>query len=103
MRQNELECPRCGFETGLASLTIALRGGADACPLCDRVLLPVVIEGTFDTSLRRMGQENPTLFDYLIERKDRRAARRRTVRWVDVLVHLVLLALLAYLLFRRLL
>ena len=51
--------------------------------------------------LRQMEQENRTLFDYLIERMDRRAAKHRIVRWVGILVALLLLALIAYLLFRH--
>ena len=47
MRQSELACPRCGFETGFAPLTIVARRGADACPVCDRVLPTVVTEDTF--------------------------------------------------------
>jgi hypothetical protein len=44
-----------------------------------------------------MGQENSELFDHLIERIDRKAARRRTLRRIGVLAAVVLLALIVYL------
>jgi hypothetical protein len=67
------------------------------------VLFTVATENTLDKSLRAMKQENLTLFDYLIEKVERKAARRRTVRWIGVSVVLVFTALLAYLAFRYLL
>jgi phosphate/sulfate permease len=95
VRQHQLACPRCGFETGFAPLTITARGGADACPMCDRLLpAAVIIE-----SLRRLEHENPTLLDYLIEKIDRRVARQKIIRWVALLTASVLIALIVYLLF----
>ena len=47
-----------------------------------------------------MEHENPTLFDYLIEKMNRRAARQRTVRRVGVLAASALIALIAYMLLR---
>lgn len=96
MRPNASACPRCGFETGFAPLTITARGGADACPMCDRVLPTIVMNGTLNESLRRIEHENPTLLDYLIEKMSRRAARQRTVRRAALLTALVLTALIAY-------
>ena len=37
------------------------------------------------------------LFDHLMEKMDRRVARRRTLRWVALLVGVVFVALLVYL------
>ena len=96
MRQNVFACPRCGFETGFAPLTIRARGGADACPMCNQVLPTIVMNSTLNETLRRMEHENPTLLDYLIEKMSRRAARQRTVRRAALLTALVLTALIAY-------
>jgi hypothetical protein len=103
VRQNRLACPRCGFETGFAPLIITARGGADACPMCDRLLPAVTAYGLSDNGLRRMEHENPTLLDYLIEKLNQRAAHQRTVHWVALLTGSMSLALVAYLLFRPLL
>ncbi len=91
------KCPHCGFDTGLAPLTINDRKGGATCPRCDRVLPEGATEDTVAQGLRWMEQESPTFFDHLMEKMDRRAARRRTVRRVGILVTVVLLALLVYL------
>jgi len=92
-------CPRCGFETGFAPLTVTARGGADACPMCDRVLPAVVMIGTLDKRRRRMGRRNPTPLDYLIENMNRRVAQKKTARWGAALTASVLLVVISYLLF----
>ena len=91
------KCPHCGFETGLAPLTFKDSKGGATCSRCDRVLPTGGTEGPVDKSLRWMEQEHPALFDHLMEKMDRRAARRRAVRRIGVLVAVVLLALLVYL------
>ena len=91
------KCPHCGFDTGLAPLAIKDREGGATCPRCDRVLPAGATEDTVAEGLRWMEQENPALFDHLMEKMDRRAARRRTLRRVGVLIAVVLLALLVYL------
>jgi hypothetical protein len=96
VRQNVFACPRCGFETGFAPLTITARGGADACPMCDRALPAAATADILNNSLRRMEHENPTLLDYLIERMNRKEARQRTVRWAALFTASVLTALIAY-------
>jgi hypothetical protein len=103
MRYDEVGCPHCGFEAGLAPLTTAARRKATACPLCDRAPFADVTKNTLNKSLGRMEQENPQLFDYLIEKMERKAARRRISRWVGVVVIGALLVLIAYLLVRYLL
>ena len=90
-------CPHCGFETALAPLTFKDRMGVSACPICDRVLPMGAAEHRVAKSLRWMGQENSELFDHLIDRMDRKAARRRTLRRIGVLAAVVLLALIVYL------
>jgi hypothetical protein len=92
------KCPHCGFETGLAPLTFKdPTEGVATCPRCDRALPAGTTGDSVDKSLRWMEQEHPVLFDYLMEKKDRRAARGRTVRRVSVLVAVGLLALFVYL------
>ena len=91
------KCPHCGFETGLAPLTFKDREGVATCPRCDRVLPTGATEAPDAKSLRWIEQENPVLFDYLMERMDHRVARRRTLRWVALLVGVVFVALLVYL------
>ena len=91
------KCPHCGFDTGLTPLTIKDRERVATCPRCDRVLPAGATEAPDAKSLQWMEQENPALLDHLMEKMDRRAARRRTVRRVGMLVAVVLLALLVYL------
>ncbi len=91
------KCPHCGFDTGLAPLTIEDREGGATCPRCDRVLPAGATEDPIAESLRWIEQEHPALFDHLMEKMDQRAARRRTVRRVGIVVAAVLLALLVYL------
>ena len=91
------KCPHCGFDTGLTPLTIKDRERVATCPRCDRVLPAGATEAPDAKSLQWMEQENPALLDHLMEKMDRRAARRRTLRWVGMLVAVVLLALLVYL------
>ena len=96
------KCPHCGFEPGFTPLTIKAREGATACPRCGQALSGPEMGRTFGETLRRMAQENPPLFDHLIEKMDRRAARQRVFLWVGALVALVTMALLVYLLFHYL-
>jgi len=91
------KCPHCGFDTGLAPLTIKDPKGGATCPRCARELPTGATEGQIDKGLRWIEQESPTFFDHLMEKMDRRAARRRTVRRVGIVVAAVLLALLVYL------
>ena len=96
------KCPHCGFKTELAPLTFKVRERPATCPICGKGLPAVTIEESLDKSLRWVERENPTLFDHLMERMDRKAARLRTIRRIGVLAALVLLGLLAFLLFRGL-
>jgi hypothetical protein len=99
VRQHQLACPRCGFETGFAPLVITARSGADACPMCDRVLPMVVMETASDRRLKRMEHRNHTLLNYLVEKMNRRAARQKTIRWAALSIASVSIALIGYLLF----
>ncbi len=80
-------CPHCGFETDLAPLALKQH---TLCPLCGKAPPRVVTEETLDKSLRWMEQEHPALFDHLIERMDRRAAKRRTVRRVAIVTSVLM-------------
>ncbi len=91
------KCPHCGFETGLAPLTFKDREGVTTCPRCDRVLPTGATEDPGAEGLRWIEEESPRLFDHLMEKMDRRVARRRTLRWVALLVGVVFVALLVYL------
>ena len=91
------KCPHCGFETGLTPLTLKDREGGATCPRCDRVLPSGATEDPDAQSLRWIEQENPVFFDYLMEKMERRAARRRTVRGVGIVLAVVLLGLVVYL------
>ena len=91
------KCLHCGFDTGLTPLTIKDRKGAATCPRCARVLPTGAAEETVAQGLLWMEQESPAFFDHLMEKMDRRAARRRAVRRVGIVAAVVLLALLAYL------
>lgn len=95
-----LKCPHCGFESDLAPF--AFKQSGPVCPLCGKVPPRVVSEDTLDKGLQWIEQENPALFDHLIENMDRKAARLKTIRRIGVLAALVLLGLLAFLLFRSL-
>ena len=97
------KCPHCGFEAELAPLTFKNCGGQATCPICARALPQVAIEDSLDKSLEWIEREDPALFDHLIEKIERRAARRRILRWIGVLTASASLALLAYLLVRHLL
>jgi hypothetical protein len=72
--------PHSGFETDIAPVTTRVHKGAATCPMSDQALQTVVVKETFDRILLRMERGNPPLFDYLIEKRNRKAARRRTVR-----------------------
>jgi hypothetical protein len=100
--QHELQCPHCGFEIGFTPLTIKAREGATTCPMCGQVPPRAVMDHTFGETLRRMAQENPPLFDHLIEKMDYRATRQRTLSWIGVLVVSTGMTLLLYLLFHYL-
>ena len=91
------KCPHCGFDTELAPLVIKDREGVASCPRCDRALSAGPAEVPDAQSLRWIERESPALFDHLMEKMDRRTARRRIVRRFGVLVGVVLLALLVYL------
>lgn len=91
------KCPSCGFESDLAPL--AFKQSGPLCPLCGKVPQRVVSEDTLDKGLRWIEQENPALFDHLIEKMDRKAARSRTVRRVALAAGVVFVALLVYLIF----
>ena len=95
-------CPHCGFETGFTPLTIKARKGDTTCPRCGRLLPTAGTEDNLGETLRRMAQENPPLFDHLIEKMDYRAARQRMFFWVGAFVVLVTTALLVYLWFHYL-
>jgi hypothetical protein len=56
------------------------------------------MEDTHDESLRWIEQENPSLFDHLMEKKNRRAARRRAIRRAAIVVGVVFVALVVYVL-----
>lgn len=90
------KCPSCGFETDLAPL--AFKQSGPMCPLCGKQLPPAVTEETPNTGLRWIEQEHPAFFDRLMDKRDHRIARRRTVRRVVLAVGLVLGALLVYVL-----
>lgn len=100
--QHELQCPHCGFELGFAPLTIKAHEGVTTCPMCGRAVPRAVIDRTFGETLRRMAQENPPLFDHLIEKMDYRAARQRMLSRIGALTVLVAMVLLLYLLFHYL-
>jgi len=89
-------CPLCGSETDATPLPP--EQAAATCPLCGNVLPAVVPEEAPDEGLEWIEKEDPAFFDRLTKKRNRRAARRRIVRRVAIVVGVVFVALVVYVL-----